>query len=125
MKDLHGLHLAGLFSFKTKTIYLDSGIPLNCLWFMSAVRHQEEQHEKAVCATMQTRCKRLLAGDFCLGCPSVTGGEKPHPTKCSKGAGKSFCALAIVLPTGHVRSLREGNAHMKAGLAGGARRVEL
>lgn len=26
---------------------------------------------------------------------------------------------------GHVRSLREGNAHMKAGLAGGARRVEL
>lgn len=58
-------------------------------------------------------------------CHRVTGGEKPHPTKCSKGAGKSFCALAIVLPMGHVRSLREGNAHMKAGLAGGARRVEL
>lgn len=96
--DLRGLHLAGLFSFKTKTIYLDSGVPLNCLWFMSAVRHQEEQHEKVVCATMQTRCKRLLAGDFCLGCPFVTVSpeERSH---IPQSAPKLQENLSVLLPS--------------------------
>lgn len=98
VKGLHGLHLTGLFSLKTKTIYLDSGIPLNCLRFMSAVRHQEEQHEKVVFATMQIRCKHLLAGDFFPGCPFVTVSPKER-SHIPQSAPKLQVNLSVLMPS--------------------------